>query len=137
MTKFIILFIIPLIILPVLINCTASSNKTEIIEIKKQEDYKNINFSAIAPGQVALQATVLEITKLESKTFLTILVEKVLEYGPASPPVANGSNLIVFADESMLRTQVHNNELINVVMRYIEPGPGEENNTNWQILRFK
>ncbi len=134
--KILIIAIIPLITISVF-NCTSSSNKTEIIKIKEQEDYKNINFSTIAPGQVVLQATVIETNKLESRMILSILVKKVLEYGSATPPIANGSNLIVFADESMLSAQVHNNELINVVMRHIQPGPGEENNTNWQILRFK
>ncbi len=131
MVKFLIKMFIPLIIIPILINCTSSSNKTEIIEVKAHEGVKNNNRPAIAPGQVILQATVIETNKLESKIILSILVNKVLEYGLATPPIANGSNLIVFADESMLNTEVHNNELINVVIRYIQPGPGEENNTNW------
>ncbi len=134
--NFLIIAIIPLITISVF-NCTSSSNKTEIIEIKEQEAVKNNIRFAIAPGQVVLQATVIETNKVESKLILSILVNKVLEYGSATPPIANGSNLIVFANESMLNAQVHNNELINVLMRHIEPGPGEENNTNWQILRFK
>jgi hypothetical protein len=134
--NFLIIAIIPLITISVF-NCTSSSNKTEIIEIKEQEAVKNNIRFAIAPGQVVLQATVIETNKLESKLILSILVKKVLEYGSATPPIANGSNLIVFANESILNTEIHNNELINVVMRHIEPGPGEENNTNWQILRFK
>lgn len=137
MARHIIKVIIPLIIIPFLINCTSSSNKHEIIKINEQEAIKNINISTIAPGQVALQATVLDINKFESRTIINILVEKVLEYGSTTPPVANGSNLKVFVNDSELTAQIHDNELITVVIRHIRLGPGEEHEVNWQILRFK
>ncbi len=135
--KFLIILIIPITIIPVLTNCTSSADKVEIIEISNQKSTKNINISKMAPGQVALQATVIEINKLASKTVLSILVKKVLEYGSATPPIANGSKLIVFADDGIFNIQVHNNELITLVMRHILLGPGEEHDMNWQILRFK
>jgi hypothetical protein len=137
MAKFLIIAIIPLIIIPVLTNCTSSSNKTEIIEIRDQEGVKHNDISALAPGQVALQAVVVEINKLESKTVLSILVKKVIEYGSATSPIANGSNLTVSVNNDVLTGQVHNNKLITVVMRHIPPGPDVEYSTNWQILRFK
>ena len=133
MKKILLLSIVFLIIIPVLINCTSPSKKPEIIESR---DKLGNDISTIAPGQVVLQATVIDINKSESKTFLSILVKKVLEYGSATPPVANGSNLIVFVNDVNLNAQVYNNEFITIVMRHIPLGPGEENNTNWQILRF-
>lgn len=135
--KFLIILIIPITIISVLTNCTSPADKVEIIEISNQKSTKNINISKMAPGQVALQATVIKINKLKSKTVLSILVENVLEYGAATPPIANSSNLIVFVSEDMLAAKVNNNDSITVIMRHILPGPGEENNINWQILRFK
>ena len=134
MTKYLMMLIIPLIAITIIINCTSSSKKHEIIKISEQED---INVSTIAPGQVALQAKVMSINKYESKAVLNILVKKVLEYGSTTPPVAKGSNLKVFVDDIAFTVQVHDNELITVVMRHIPLGPGEEHDMNWQILRFR
>ena len=137
MSKFFIMVVIPLIIIPLFVSCTSSSNKPDLIKIRDQESVKNNDIFALAPGQVALQATVIDINKLESKIVFSILIKKVLEYGAATPPIANGSNLVVYVKDGALNKQVHNNDLITVVMRNKPIGPGSKNNTSWEILRFK
>jgi len=132
------LSIIPLMITSLIfINCTSSCNKTEIIKIDKEEGVKMNDISTLAPGQVVLEATVIDINRSDSKTYISILVNKVIEYGSTTAPIANGSSLTVLVREQTKTEHIQNTDTIIVVMQNRPSGPGDESYASWEILRFK
>lgn len=138
MKRIMYLSIIPLMVTSLIfINCTSSCNKTKIIKIDNEEGVKKNDISTLAPGQVVLQATVIDINRSDSKTYISILVNKVIEYGSTTTPIANGSNLTVPVREQTKTEHIQNTDTIIVVMQNRPTEPGNEGNANWEILRFK
>ena len=118
-------------------NCAPSCTNKQTHEMENEDSVKKYDFSSVAPSQVKVQATVLEIGKIESITLLTILIDKIIEYGQGTPPLAKGSNINVSLKVPTEIDKIKKNHTILALMRKLPIKPGNENNAKWEIISFK
>ncbi|MBI1932905.1 MAG: hypothetical protein HYS24_10255 [Ignavibacteriales bacterium] len=117
-------------------NCCTSKNET------KEEPSSNLKENqmiSLAPGSAEIKCNVKEILENGNKSFCTLKVISVENYGPSTRPISAETEIQIEIKDvfkERLENAEENDEELLITIASMPAGMGTENSLNWKIVKI-